>query len=71
MDSAVAMAAPVTSWPRGNSTNMNSGSSTQLSMPPMLSPMLAWAEKPAFLSRWARGSDSILGTLPMTMTISA
>ena len=33
--------------------------------------VLAWAEKPAFLSRWARVSDSILGTLPMTMTISA
>ena len=65
------MAAPVTSCPFGSSTNMNSGSRTQFSMPPMLSPMLAWPEKPALRSRWARVSESMLGRLPITMTMMA
>ena len=61
------MAAPVTSWPRGSSTNMNSGSRAQLSMPPMLRPALAWLEKPALRSRWARVRESMLGRLPRTL----
>ena len=68
MESSVASAAPITSLPRGKSTNMNRGSSAMFSTPPRLRPMLAWEEYPAFRSRWATVMLTMLNPPPSTIT---
>ena len=52
LDSAVAMAAPVTSLPAGSRTNMNSGSRMIFRMPPRMIPLLARPERPSARIRW-------------------
>ena len=71
LDSVVAIAAPVTSFPGGRITNMKSGSRIILRTPPAERPMLACAENPALRRRCASVMERTLGRLPMTTTIIA
>ena len=54
MESMVASAAPRGSLPAGRITNMKSGSSAMLTIPPIMIPRLACMERPSARMRWAK-----------------
>ena len=67
MDRQVAIAAPVTSIPRGRSTNMKSGSRMMLRMPPMDIPNPASLAAPIDLTRCPHKALPSVGIAPTTI----
>ena len=66
LETMVAMAAPITSYPSGRSTNMKTGSRIMFMTPPRDTPMLASFEAPSDRTRWAKSGFMTVGMPPMT-----
>ena len=65
---SVATPTPSTSYPLGNNTNMNSGSSIIFNTPPIAIPNPAFPDSPTLRSRFAITFERTVGIPPSTMT---
>ena len=68
LDNKVAMPTPSTSYPLGNSRNMNRGSNMMLRTPPIAIPNPALPDSPTLRSRLAITLDKTVGSPPSTIT---
>ena len=69
LESAVAIAAPITSLPFGKITNINRGSKTIFRIAPSVIPKLAIFGCPVLLIKCASIADKMVGIPPMIMVI--
>ena len=67
LDRQVAIAAPVTSIPRGSNTNINRGSKIMFRMPPIDRPSPASFAAPMERTRCPQRAFPSVGTAPTTM----